>query len=80
MKKSPVRANNNNICAAPPLFCSVVADGEHVRAGAAHHACAAAQGCPCAGTASTLLIIILQDWHVLPVFPVAAEAESVKQV
>lgn len=23
-----MRANNNNICAAPPLLCSVVADGE----------------------------------------------------
>lgn len=79
-KKSPVRANNNNICAAPPLLRSAVADGEHVRAEAAHRASAGAQGCPQAGTASPLLIIISQDWHVLPVLPVAAEAESVKQV
>lgn len=38
-KKSPVRANNNNICAAPPLLCSVIADGEGVRTGTDHHTC-----------------------------------------
>lgn len=38
-KKSPVRTNNNNICAAPPLLCSVIADGERIRMGTDHCVC-----------------------------------------
>lgn len=80
-KKSPVGANNNNICTAPPLLCSVVADGEHVCMETDRCVCAGAWGCPRPGSTSLLLLIIISlDWHALPVLPVAAESESVKQV
>lgn len=81
MKKSPVRANHNNICTARPLLHSVIADGERVPMGTVYCAFAGTWGCPQPGSASPLLLIInLQDWHVLPLLPAAAEAKSVKQV
>lgn len=81
MKKSPVRANHNNICTARPLLHSVIADGECVRMGTVHRAFAGTWGCPQPGSTSPLLLIInMEDWHVLPLLPVAAEAKSVKQV